>query len=140
MKKLITLILVLIICAGLFPAAADDGTCVVRVPAAIQGLGCRVYVNGILTKADDTELLGGNAYTVKKGSDVKIVFYAVSGYELRGSDTFTIVNIQSDTSVRAPQTVKTGEGFSLVSRIARLFELIRIDLRTFFNFISDNFC
>lgn len=135
MKKMITILLVLIMCAGLFSAAADRDTCVVRIPAAIQGLTYRVYVNGILTNADNSGLVGGNAYTVRKGSEVKILFYAVPGYELYGSDTVTIINIQQDTSVRVPQTEKLDGGFSLARQIAQLFTMIRNDLKVFFNFI-----
>ena len=135
MKKIVAILLILIMCAGIVSAAADDGYCVVRIPASIQGLTYRVYVNGIPTKADDTELVGGNAYTVKRGSDVKIVFSAVPGYELVGADSVTIKNIQSDTSVRVPQTVREGQSFSLAERIAQLFTLIRNNLKTFFGSI-----
>lgn len=138
-KRFISVLLVFLMCLSLLPTAFADDTCVVRIPAGILGITYDVYVNGVYTPADKTELVGGNAYTVPKGSDIKIVFAAVSGYELKGASVVTIDNIKEDASIRVPGVVRADvdDGVFMQSYLFKLMRMWKDIFTAMFNALHD---
>lgn len=137
-KRLIAVLLLLVMCIGILPVAAlaDDGdTCIVGVTAGVAMVSHRVYVNGVLTRPDVSDIVGASHYTVPKGSDVTVVFTANNGFRIVGKSTVTINNISSNTHVGVPETVRVGDGFKLSQYFAELLNLLRNSLFRIINSI-----